>query len=295
VFKKELHPKLRRWDGTAALTTNTWLPLEGGIEVQFSNGMYKTGDYWLIPARTATGEIEWPPFETPNQNPIAQPPRGIQHHYCRLALVSIADGQLAVSGDCRHLFPPLTELATDQAPPVKAFHVAKINWRNDDWLDAKAVSAGLEINFNAPPDSRALNGGSFIVTLEPFPKSTGLAVVGAGMRDVFVMEGVIGVKAGDPMTVVWKPNPTLMKALVSFQGVAASQKPRVRVRLMGHKIWTQAGNQILYLDGQAFGEPGVRAGGTPGIDLIWPSGNAAKASDFESWFYLGTSPPVPVG
>jgi hypothetical protein len=35
VFKEELHPKLRRWDGTAALTTNAWLALEGG-SMQFS-------------------------------------------------------------------------------------------------------------------------------------------------------------------------------------------------------------------------------------------------------------------
>ena len=96
TFKEELHPKLRRWDGTTALTTNTWLPLEGGIEVQFSDGTYKTGDYWLIPARTATGEIEWPPFETPNVNPIAQPPRGIQHHYCRLALLAFDGEKLTV-------------------------------------------------------------------------------------------------------------------------------------------------------------------------------------------------------
>jgi hypothetical protein len=49
------------------------------VSVQFSDGAYRTGDYWLIPARTATAEIEWPPYATPNTDPIAQPPRGIRH------------------------------------------------------------------------------------------------------------------------------------------------------------------------------------------------------------------------
>jgi hypothetical protein len=291
TFQKEFHPKLRRWDGAGEVKIDgTWQALEGGIEVQCSNGTYKSGDYWLIPARTATGEIEWPPFETPNQNPIAQPARGIQHHYCRLALVSVSDGRVEVSSDCRHLFPPLTELPTEQA-----FHVLGINWRNDDLLSADTVNAGLEISFDAPPDLGALNSGSFIVTLEPFPKSTEIAVLDTGMRNILVMEGSIQVKAGDPMTVVWTPN---SKALASFQDVAAAQEPRVRVRLMGNKIWTPAGNSLLYLDGQAFGKPGMHADGKmPRIDLDLQSGSGERASDFESWFYLGvvqTKPPLQI-
>ncbi len=65
-----------------------WIDLEGGIQVRFSTGSYRAGDYWLIPARAATGEIEWPPFEIPNINPQAQLPVGVQHHYCRLALIA---------------------------------------------------------------------------------------------------------------------------------------------------------------------------------------------------------------
>ena len=43
---------------------DSWLRLEGGIEVDFTPGTYRTGDYWLIPARAFIGEfagdIEWP-------------------------------------------------------------------------------------------------------------------------------------------------------------------------------------------------------------------------------------------
>jgi hypothetical protein len=43
---------------------------------------YRTGDYWLIPARVATGDIEWP-VEIDNVGNIVlitQPPLGIRHH-----------------------------------------------------------------------------------------------------------------------------------------------------------------------------------------------------------------------
>jgi hypothetical protein len=85
------------------------MDLEGGIQVRFSDGLYHAGDYWLIPARTITGEIEWPPFDVPNTDPIPQPPVGIHHHFCRLALLDVQGGVLSLS-DCRPLFPPLTAL-----------------------------------------------------------------------------------------------------------------------------------------------------------------------------------------
>ncbi|MEO7599080.1 MAG: DUF6519 domain-containing protein, partial [Opitutus sp.] len=78
-------PTLRRWDqsGVTAgsggvVITGEWQPLEDGVEIQFSEGPFQTGDYWLVPARTATGEVEWPPYEIPNRNPLAQPRRGIE-------------------------------------------------------------------------------------------------------------------------------------------------------------------------------------------------------------------------
>lgn len=114
------HLKLRRWDQTgdaatadAVAMTDDWMDLEGGIQVQFSEGAYRSGDYWLIPARTATGEIEWPPYSVPNINPLAQSPVGIKHHYCRLALLGVNDGIISVLDDCRTLFPPLTHICAE--------------------------------------------------------------------------------------------------------------------------------------------------------------------------------------
>ncbi len=103
------HPYLRRWDhkagplGAVLLVENNadqWLDLEDGVQVQFQpGGDYRSGDYWLIPARTATGQVEWP---GPVDAPEAQAPQGIDHHIAPLAQIEVdAAGVVAVPHDCR--------------------------------------------------------------------------------------------------------------------------------------------------------------------------------------------------
>ncbi len=107
--------KMRRWDGGGAQPVaagSVWISLENGVQVSFGPGTYKTGDYWLIPARTFIGAfapgIEWP--ANAQGDPLALPPHGIEHHYCKLAVV-VWDGNVwSVREDCRDLFPPLTGL-----------------------------------------------------------------------------------------------------------------------------------------------------------------------------------------
>lgn len=115
--------KLRRWDQTVASATADgltaaagWTDIEDGIQVSFSAGTYRAGDYWLIPARTATGEIEWPPYEIPNTSPVEQAPLGTKHSYCRLALLKVTStpsGKMVDVEDCRPLFPSLTEICAE--------------------------------------------------------------------------------------------------------------------------------------------------------------------------------------
>ena len=84
-----------------------WVELENGIEVQFSEGTYRTGDYWLIPARTTTRDVEWP--RTADGTPEPQRPLEYEHHYCRLAIIALdasVDGWSVVE-DCRPTFSPL--------------------------------------------------------------------------------------------------------------------------------------------------------------------------------------------
>ena len=99
------HPLVRRWDQRADDASEptsagapiverdgerdpNWIELEDGIQIQFQpGGTYRSGDYWLIPARTATGDVEWPGRAGA---PIALGPRGIVHHYAPLWIISIS-------------------------------------------------------------------------------------------------------------------------------------------------------------------------------------------------------------
>lgn len=98
----KLHPLLRRWDsaGLAAITETQWAELEDGVQVMFPGAplavgkepqqvaRYRTGDYWLIPARTALADVIWPQDDS---GPAAMPPAGVAYHYAPLAFVA-ADG-----------------------------------------------------------------------------------------------------------------------------------------------------------------------------------------------------------
>jgi Right handed beta helix region/Family of unknown function (DUF6519) len=100
----ERHTRIKRWDqdpgGPAAIevpASGTPFILEDGVEVTFTTepdgGAFRSGDYWIFVARTADASVE---------ELEAAPPRGVHHHYCRLALVTFPD----VVVDCRIFWPP---------------------------------------------------------------------------------------------------------------------------------------------------------------------------------------------
>jgi len=126
---KLLYPKVRRWDQTekgdikldsgAVKVVNSpfgadenvakWIDLEDGIQVAFvesSIGKYRPGDYWLIPARVATGKIEWPPATTPEKISMVAP-RGVRHHYAPLAFVKWDKDKLDFQA-CHCEFEPIS-------------------------------------------------------------------------------------------------------------------------------------------------------------------------------------------
>ena len=116
-FQPKKNLKLRRWDlGTAATQDGLavvagWQDIEDGIQVMFANGTFEAGDYWVIPARTATGDIEWP-RTTPGLQAIPQTRRGTQYYYCKLAFAKVANGTVTLE-DCRDLFPSLTDICAE--------------------------------------------------------------------------------------------------------------------------------------------------------------------------------------
>lgn len=282
------HAKLRRWDSSGELQLTPppgdgWVPIEGGIEVQFGSGLFKTGDYWLIPARTITGDIDWP-FAGP------QPPVGITHHFCRLAVVrrNSTDGTLSIT-DWRQVFHPLAE-----QPP--ALHVVGINWINDDIVTVdQLVASGLQISLDASPGAspQFVSDATMLVALE-LPAASAAPATGRGPFVSTILRGNVTVAAN---LVQWNSILTQAELSQLLPAAAAGGPPqvvRMRVSLKANATWSTQGNQRLYLDGQAMGQPGLRADGTtPRVDLVFPSGGSRPASDFESWFYLGAAPLKP--
>jgi hypothetical protein len=138
------HPKVRRWDQTendditlldgaipiveASAGAASWIDLEDGLRVRFSPGpadeiQYRTGDYWLIPARVATGDIEWP---RTNAGAAFLPPRGIDHHFAPLGRLQWQNDSLDLSSclcplqeltPCKRVVPTTTA-KPPQAPPA---------------------------------------------------------------------------------------------------------------------------------------------------------------------------------
>jgi len=118
-----LHPLLRRWDQQAGDPTaggvvldadgavpipgtvitgvdiaQGWINLEDGVQVRFDEAnlaTYRRGDYWLIPARVATGNVVWPTELGAAQQlePVARSPDGVDHHYAPLAIVPQLQGE----------------------------------------------------------------------------------------------------------------------------------------------------------------------------------------------------------
>lgn len=95
AFADHRRPRLRRWDGPARQIEVGWVELEDGVQVRFAGGPFTVGDWWVVPARTATGDVE---------GFLDAPPRGIGRLRTRLAIVDWADGSIE---DCRSTFATL--------------------------------------------------------------------------------------------------------------------------------------------------------------------------------------------
>ncbi|MCP3960743.1 MAG: hypothetical protein GY719_23105 [bacterium] len=109
------HPKVRRWDAELEnVATGKWIDLEYGIQIQFQPGVYRSGDYWLIPARAFIGDysggIEWP--EGDGNVPAEVPPHGGERRAAKLAVVELNNTVPTSIEDCRQVFSPLAEQVT---------------------------------------------------------------------------------------------------------------------------------------------------------------------------------------
>lgn len=125
---------LRRWDHQHAepvalpLQPGHWLPLEDGLQIQFSaTGSYRVGDYWLIPVRANPddegGCVLWPAEQ-------AQRPHGIEHHYAPLALLHQRTGAWGLSEPPAVTFAPLPHLTDQVAQLAQRMTVAERDLAN---------------------------------------------------------------------------------------------------------------------------------------------------------------------
>ena len=100
----ERHTRIKRWDqdpgGPEVIevpASGTPFILEDGVEITFTTdpdgGAFRSGDYWVFVARTADASVE---------ELTEAPPRGVHHHYCRLAVITLPD----IVIDCRTFWPP---------------------------------------------------------------------------------------------------------------------------------------------------------------------------------------------
>src|SRR5262249_42252853 len=95
----------------AAPGQESWLELEDGVEIQFAaprSSVYRTGDYWLIPARVATSDVEWPYETLPGaggKRALATLPHGVTHHYAPLGIVNWDGKTFSLGQDCRLQLP----------------------------------------------------------------------------------------------------------------------------------------------------------------------------------------------
>jgi hypothetical protein len=146
---------LRRWDyhehmpgvsigkdGALQVQEGFWLPLENGIEVRFANtSRLRTGDYWLLPARseadgyTLLWETEPPPAAVdgastgqPTFAPLAA--RSVDHHYAPLAILSHDGAHWQVS-DRRTLFRALAHWEAEEVDLDRKLEKAIDDLRSD--------------------------------------------------------------------------------------------------------------------------------------------------------------------
>lgn len=88
-------PRLRKGSDAESV------PLEHGLYVRFLSGAYRTGDYWLIPARAGLSRQPW---EDTGGNSKEMEPQSVEHHFAPLAVIEVADDKVDRKRDLRMTF-----------------------------------------------------------------------------------------------------------------------------------------------------------------------------------------------
>jgi Family of unknown function (DUF6519)/Carboxypeptidase regulatory-like domain len=301
----DAHPKVRRWKGGGEVTieTDTFIPLENGVEVRFEGSQFRSGDHWSIPTRTATRDVEWPTQiqDDGESEPVLQPPQGIEHHYARLALLDFGDGDVEVVADCRRTFRALS---------LDALRILRVRTAADrqvlplnGLIRATNLPAGLLIEFSAPlseavSDLLEREGQSINPIVEvqlalPEPLSPEDREFWGverffGFRPV-ILAGTISFANDQRDTILWRsdePARLWLRRLFSRLVPPGQAQPivdrlRCTLRVRGNFIWADGPDGTrVFLDGDTTAHPRTRLG------LNLPSGDGQPGGDFYAWFWV---------
>jgi len=129
-FPSTYNPKIRMWERKETVKipsdNDGFIPLEHGIQIKFDNTVpYRSGDYWLIPARSfmlnksslteesTLGDILWPKDNAKNPQFVSS--QRVPHKVWPLSLLRYLSGNFTkVEADYRQIFPPLQDLVSFQ-------------------------------------------------------------------------------------------------------------------------------------------------------------------------------------
>jgi hypothetical protein len=189
-------------DGIPLPPAGTRLVLENGIVVDFSviaGGQFRTGDHWVFAARTEDASIE----------PLtAAPPRGIHHHYARLAVVTLPNTET----DCRVFWPPAvggqscnctvcvhpTEHNDGTATIQQAIDAVRARGGGTVCLDVGTYLLSTPLNLENV-SSLLLRGQGWATVLQP-AKAGGALLISRGIGVTVENLSVVGVAAGSGTT-----------------------------------------------------------------------------------------------
>jgi hypothetical protein len=300
------NPTLRRWDGRGTVTANTPVELEDGVQIEFDGGTFASGDYWLIPARTLIGKVEWPRNGGNPPAPVFEPRHGTTHHYCLLSVVDFTGETFGEPLDCREFFPPLTDLPTSDGtePGVRIRSVRLMSGtplENDALVDPQDLARGIQINCdrslfqdsvrnrNGLPNPVCLLTISLPWPLNPTDRQL-WGVPAGGILGYETITVAANVNADDNdifwVPLVEQPNNVqdwlARRLLFLVSDITRGQIRRVlaHLTLKGNFIWARD-DQRMFLDGDVFG---TRA--QHGTALTLPSGDGRRGGDFQMWFWL---------
>lgn len=296
---------VRRWDSPGAVPiTGDWIELEDGVQVQFKpDTFHRTGDYWLIPARTAAlsltdldsdlaGDVEWP--REKGGAPIFQLPDGIEHHTAAIALLDRVGGLWTQAYDCRALFAPLAEARPDPTSVrTPDLHVRYVRQRGKDLGNDTSVSVddflngGIVVGLDGVPVRGPDTGQSVLtVTLDlPYPLSPAERntwqlrpgqILGTQPLDL------VGLLTYAGKELVWTPDHPLVNFLPAL--LFNNELPdRLRCRLtLNGRALTDSEHPDSLLNGRAPIRP--RPDGT--VELLLPTVDDIRGADFTFCFWI---------